>query len=52
MSGAFDKQELRKKFGVVFQNDVLFADRVYENISFGRDLTVDRVREAARMLRL
>jgi ATP-binding cassette subfamily B protein len=44
---SFDKQELRKKFGVVFQNDVLFADRVYENISFGRDLTVDRVREAA-----
>lgn len=44
---SFDKQELRKKFGVVFQNDVLFADRVYENISFGRDISVERVREAA-----
>ncbi|HKL98335.1 MAG TPA: ABC transporter ATP-binding protein, partial [Mobilitalea sp.] len=42
----FDKQELRRKFGVVFQNDVLFADRIYENISFGRELPVERVREA------
>lgn len=32
------KQELRKKFGVVFQNDVLFADTVAENIRIGRDL--------------
>ncbi len=44
---SFDKQELRKRFGVVFQNDVLFADRVYENISFGRELPEDRVKEAA-----
>jgi ATP-binding cassette subfamily B protein len=32
----------------VFQNDVLFADRVYENISIGRELPVDRVWEAIR----
>jgi len=44
---SFDKQQLRKKFGVVFQNDVLFADRIYENISFGRDLPYERVSEAA-----
>ncbi len=43
----FDKQELRRKFGVVFQNDVLFADNVYENISLGRELSLDRVTESA-----
>lgn len=43
----FDKQELRKKFGVVFQNDVLFADTIYENISFGRKIPLYKVKEAA-----
>jgi ATP-binding cassette subfamily B protein len=43
---SIDKSELRKKFGVVFQNDVLFADKVYENISIGRDLTLESVQEA------
>lgn len=45
---SFDKQELRHKFGVVFQNDVLFADRIYENISLGRNLTEEAVWYAAR----
>ncbi len=45
---SFDKQELRQKFGVVFQNDVLFADKIYENISIGRNLSQDAVWEAAR----
>lgn len=44
---SFDKQELRRKFGVVFQNDVLFADKVHENISIGRDLSVERIQESA-----
>jgi ATP-binding cassette subfamily B protein len=44
---SIDKLELRKKFGVVFQNDVLFADNVYENISLGRELPRDRVSESA-----
>lgn len=30
---------LRKHFGVVFQNDFLFADTIRENVNFGRDLT-------------
>lgn len=42
----FDKQELRKMFGVVFQNDVLFADSVFENINIGRNLTAEAVTEA------
>jgi len=41
------KQELRKKFGVVFQNDVLFADTVAENIRIGRDLPIDNLWTAA-----
>jgi ATP-binding cassette subfamily B protein len=44
---SYDKAELRKKFGVVFQNDVLFADKVHENISIGRDLPVESIRETA-----
>lgn len=40
-------QELRSMFGVVFQNDVIFADTLYENISFGRDIPMERVKEAA-----
>ncbi|HWT27126.1 MAG TPA: ABC transporter ATP-binding protein, partial [Mobilitalea sp.] len=44
---SFDKQELRKKFGVVFQNDVLFAEDIYENISFGRKLPLDDVKAAS-----
>lgn len=39
----FDKLGLRRKFGVVFQNDVLFADKISENISIGRDLTEDQI---------
>lgn len=30
--------ELHTKFGVVFQNDVLFADTIAANIDFGREL--------------
>lgn len=45
---SYPKKELRKKFGVVFQHDFLFADRICENIRFNRDLDEDAVREAAR----
>ncbi len=41
-------QELRQKFGVVFQNDVVFHDTVRENISFGRDLTEKQIATAAK----
>jgi ATP-binding cassette subfamily B protein len=44
---SFNKQELRKMFGVVFQNDVLFADRVYENVNLGRDISENRIWDAA-----
>ncbi len=41
-------EELHTKFGVTFQNDVLFADTIYENIDFGRGLPREQVEKAAR----
>lgn len=40
-------QELRASFGVVFQNDILFADSIEENIRFWRDIPDDQIRQAA-----
>ncbi|MGI5897393.1 MAG: ABC transporter ATP-binding protein [Oscillospiraceae bacterium] len=40
-------EELHTKFGVVFQNDILFADTIAENISFGRSLPPEQIRKAA-----
>jgi len=37
---------LREKFGAVFQNDFLFADSIYENVSFGRNLSKEQVNTA------
>jgi ATP-binding cassette subfamily B protein len=44
----YDRDELHRRFGVVFQNDAIFADTLEENISFGRDLDPERLRAAAR----
>ena len=41
-------EELYQKFGVVFQNDFLYADTLAENIRFGRDLTPEQLTEAVR----
>lgn len=43
----YEKDDLRRKFGAVFQNDTIFADTIAENISFGRDVTEQDVRRAA-----
>ncbi len=45
---AYDLDELHGKFGVVFQNDVIFADTIRENISFGRDISEEALRFAAQ----
>lgn len=39
---------LHSRFGVVFQNDFLFADTIRENIDFGRGLSDESVHQAAR----
>lgn len=41
-------QQLHQKFGIVFQNDVLFADTISENIAFGRALHSSAIEAAAR----
>lgn len=38
--------KLRQRFGVVFQNDVIFQDSVLENIKIGRDLNKEEVDDA------
>lgn len=45
---SYPLQELRKKFGVAFQNDVVFHDTVRENIGFGRELSEEQIMEAAK----
>lgn len=40
--------KLREKFGVVFQNDFLFADTIRENIRYFRELTDGQLEAAAR----
>ena len=40
-------EELHTKFGVVFQNDILFADTIRENIAFGRGLSDQEIQHAA-----
>lgn len=45
---SLEKQALRDRFGVVFQNDVLLSESVYENISFLRGLSREAVMAAAK----
>ncbi|MBO7740787.1 MAG: ABC transporter ATP-binding protein [Clostridia bacterium] len=41
-------KKLRSMFGVVFQNDFLFADTISENIRFGRDIEKEAIESAAK----
>ncbi len=43
---SYPKKELRGKFGVVFQNDRLFEDSIYENVRLGRDLSQEQILKA------
>lgn len=45
---SIEAKELKKMFGVVFQNDMLFSNTIKENIDFGRGLTDEEIYEAAR----
>lgn len=44
---SYEKDELRRKFGVVFQNDMVFNDSVKNNIDFGRGISQDKLDAAA-----
>lgn len=42
-------QELRQKFGVVFQNDVLFKETLLHNIDMGRKISMEDVEKAVNV---
>ena len=44
----YDRDELRRRFGVCFQNDMVFQDTLRANVDFGRDLGDEEVRIAVR----
>ena len=43
-----DKDQLHRLFGVVFQNDALFAESIRENIVFGREVEEEQLYQALR----
>ncbi len=45
---SYPKDELHRRFGVVFQNDMVFNDTLRQNISFGRDVTEEGLRDAVQ----
>ena len=44
-----DRKELYSYFGTVMQNDFLYNDSIYENIKFGRDLSDEQIKTAAKI---
>ncbi len=43
---SYRPEELKRKFGVVFQNDTIFEDTIAGNVSLGRDMTEEQIQEA------
>lgn len=43
---SYRPKELKKKFGVVFQNDTIFEDTIEGNVTLGRELSREQLREA------
>ena len=46
---SYTREELTAMFGVVFQNDFLYADSIEENIRFGRDIDSEDIVKAAKI---
>ena len=46
---SYTPEELTAMFGIVFQNDFLYADTIEENIRFGRDISSKDIVEAAKI---
>ena len=45
---SYTPEELTSMFGVVFQNDFIYADTIEENIRFGRDISSEDIVKAAK----
>ena len=46
---SYSREALTSMFGVVFQNDFLYADSIEENIRFGRDISSEDIIKAAKI---
>ena len=46
---SYTREELTSMFGIVFQNDFLYADTIEENIRFGRDISREDIEAAAKL---
>ncbi len=46
---SYSREELTSMFGIVFQNDFLYADSIEENIRFGRDIPREDIINAAKI---
>ena len=46
---SYTREELTSMFGIVFQNDFIYADNIEENIRFGRDIGSDDIIKAAKI---
>ena len=46
---SYSPNELTAMFGVVFQNDFIYADTIEENIRFGRDISREDIEKAAKI---
>ena len=46
---SYTKEELSRMFGVVFQNDFVYADSIEENIRFGRDISSEQIEWATKI---
>ena len=43
---SYEPGELKKKFGVVFQNDTVFEDTIAGNVTLGREMSQEQIQEA------
>lgn len=43
---SYQPEELKAKFGVVFQNDTIFEDTIAGNVTLGREMTPEQIQEA------
>ena len=46
---SYSQNELSAMFGVVFQNDFIYADTIEENIRFGRDISFEDIEAATKI---
>lgn len=46
---SYTKDELCRFYGVVLQNDFIYADTIEENIRFGRDISREQIEKAAKI---